>query len=381
MYVVCQRCSTQALRILEPPCVRHAKRTESAVEGKPIMNRWVAFFAHYTNSAQILDESSLPALKADTTSEPLSSLSSGVGEKLQRLHAGAFRRRALALAVSAAAALSGVVLRWFGLGRQSLYVDEIHTEFVSRLSPSNLVHYLIRTSAHPPLYFLLEHYWRGLFGNSEYALRALSALFGTISLPVFYLFAKKILRDSIAAALAMWLFAFSLTQLWYSQEARTYELTSFFALVGLYALILLLEKTSVILFAIIVLSVAASLYMHNMMLFYGLALNVLWLTYPCERAWTERLKEVFLADALIGILYLPWVPHLFAQAARSPEYFSWSHRPTIWTFFRTLTVIAGFFLDYLVAVAARVLPLSLQVLRIFVNVGAVLLSATLVISG
>jgi Dolichyl-phosphate-mannose-protein mannosyltransferase len=50
-----------------------------------------------------------------------------------------------------------------------------------------------------------------LFGNSEYALRALSAFFGTLSLPVFYFLAKKVLRDSMAVALAMWLFALVLS--------------------------------------------------------------------------------------------------------------------------------------------------------------------------
>ena len=69
------------------------------------------------------------------------------------------------------------------------------------VSPRNILRFL-STTDHPPLYFFLEHYCRVFFGNSEFALRLLSALFGTASLPVFYLLAKKILNDSMAVALA-----------------------------------------------------------------------------------------------------------------------------------------------------------------------------------
>ncbi len=251
--------------------------------------------------------------------------------------------------------------------------------FASGLSPRNIVRFA-QSSDHPPLYFLLQHYWGLLFGNSEYALRALSAFFGTLSLPVFYFLAKRVLKDSMAVALAMWLFAFSIMQVWYSREARTYELASFLALVGLYALVLFLERRSVALFAAIVLSVTASLYMHNMMVFYLLALNMIWLTYPSERTWMQRVREVLLADVLVGVLYLPWVPSLLTQVAVDvvQKHF-WAPRPTVWTLLRTLTVIAGFDAEYLSWLPGRLLPLS--PCRVCVVGGAGLLFAVLVAGG
>ena len=286
---------------------------------------------------------------------------------------------AIATGLTAAAILSAVVLRWFHLGGQSLWFDEAHTEFASGLSPAIIVRFC-QSSDHPPLYFLLLHFWRALFGNSEYALRALSALFGTLSLPAFYFLARKVLKDSIAVALAMWLFAFSVMQVWYSREARSYELASFLALVSLYALVLFLERRSVGLFATIVLSIAASLYTHNMMFFYLLALNVVWFTDPSDRAWTQRVKEVLLADALAGVLYLPWVPSLLTQAAVDvgQKHF-WALRPTISTLFQTLTVIAGFDAEYLSWLPGRLLPLS--PCRGCIVGGAGLLCAALVAGG
>jgi uncharacterized membrane protein len=207
--------------------------------------------------------------------------------------------------LTALAVLSALVLRWFHLGQVSLWWDEGFTFWASSLSPADVVRFA-RSDNQPPLYYLLQHYWGILFGNSEFALRGLSAFFGTLSLPVFYLLAKKVLKDSMAVALAMWLFAFSMKQVWYSREARAYEVASFFALVSLYGLVLFLEKRSAASFATIVLSIAASLYMHNMMFFYLLALNVIWLIYPAERALAQRMRELLLADILAGVLYLPW---------------------------------------------------------------------------
>src|SRR5215469_9972902 len=97
--------------------------------------------------------------------------------------------------------------------------------------------------------------------------------------------AKKVLKDSMAVALAMWLFAFSMAQIWYSREPRTYEMASFLAVLSLYALVLFLERLSTTLFLTIVLAAAASLYSHNVMLFYVFALNLVFLACPSERTW------------------------------------------------------------------------------------------------
>jgi mannosyltransferase len=288
---------------------------------------------------------------------------------------------AIAAGLTAAAALSAVVLRWFHLGKQSLWFDEGYTEFASSLSPTDIVRWARDSDFAPPLFLFLQHYWGALFGNSEYALRALSAFFGTLSLPVFYLLAKKVLKDNMAVALAMWLFAFSMMQVWYSQEARSYALLSFLALVGLYALVLFLERRSVALFASIVLSVAASLYTHNMMSFYLLALNVTWLIYPSERAWMQRVRELLLADTLAVVLYLPWVPTLLTQVGHFSQVSTWPPKPTVSHLWASLRVIAGFNLDYLQDLAVRFLPLSAHTAWVCVVGGVSLLCAALMAGG
>lgn len=267
------------------------------------------------------------------------------------------------------AVASAVVLRWFHLGQLSLWWDEGFTAWGSSLSPADVVRFA-RNDNQPPLYYLLLHYWEAVVGNSEYALRGFSAFFGTLSLPVFYLLAKKVLKDSVAVALAMWLFAFSVKQIWYSREGRAYELASFLALVGLYALVLFLERRSAGSFATIVVSATASLYVHNMMFFYLFALDVMWLIYPSERSWTQRLKELLLANILAALLYLPWALSLFAQVAAVSGNLWWVPRPSFWTLVGTLRDLGSFEMPYLFAVASRLSPLSATMTWVCV-VGAV----------
>jgi hypothetical protein len=320
-------------------------------------------------------------LKADTSSQERSSVSGIRPGEPPRPHHAIAAREAIATGFTALAVLSAVGLRWFHLAGLSLWYDEGFTAFGSGLSPAKIVRYA-QSSDFPPLYYLLQHYWGAVFGRSEYGLRALSAFVGTLSLPVFFLLAKKVLKDRMAVALAMWLFAFSIMQVWFSREARTYELASFVALVDLYAMVLFLERRSAATFATIVLASTASLYMHNMMLFYLLALNVAWFIYPSERAWAERARELLLVDVLAGLLYLPWVPSLLTQAnINLLQKGFWATRPTAWSLFQTLTTISGFYPDYLTAVAARFSPLSSGRAWVCVLAGVSLLCAVLVAGG
>lgn len=279
----------------------------------------------------------------------------------------------------AIAVLGGVVLRLYHLGRQSLWFDEGFTAWAVGLSSADIVRYAQNSDA-PPLYFLLLHYWQNLFGNSEAALRGMSALCGTLSIPIFYAFAKKVLKGAMAVTMAVWLFAFSLIQLWYSQEARFYELASLLALVGLYALVLFLEKRTVTSFVVIVVSIVCSLYTHNMMLFYLMALNVTWLIYPSERSWIERVKEVLLADVIAGFVYLPWLPTLLAQSAKVHKRF-WAPVPTVSTLLHTLTAFAGFYPSYLLTVGRRLLPLPAHAIWVCLLAAVGVLFTALVAGG
>ena len=298
----------------------------------------------------------------------------------ERQHARVALREIVSLAAIGIAILGGVAFRWLNLRKWSLWWDEGFTVWASGLSLDLIIPFA-RADNQAPLYYLLQHYWGMLFGNSEFAVRALSALFGTLALIVFYFLAKRVLKDGTAVALAFWLFAFSLRQVWYSREARGYAAASFFALVAVYALVLFLEKRSAWSFAVVVLSSALTLYLHNMMFFYLLALDIVWLIYPSERAWTRRIPDILFANVCMALLYLPWAVSLVAQVAAVAGNLYWVPRPTLWNVAATLGNTAGCEAAYLVQFARKILPLPEWLLISSLRFGVVVLCGALLAVG
>jgi Dolichyl-phosphate-mannose-protein mannosyltransferase len=297
-----------------------------------------------------------------------------------RLQDPAALREIVCLAVIGTAILGAIAFRWLDLQRWSLWWDEGFTVWASSLPISRIIPFA-KGDNQAPLYYLIQHYWDGLFGTSEFALRSLSALFGTLALPVFYLLGKKVLNSALAVAFAFWLFAFSMKQIWYSREARTYEAASFFALVALYALVVFLEKRSNWAFLLIVLSSSLTLYLHDMMLFYLLGLDVVWLIYPSERKWTRRLREMFLGNICIGMMFLPWVVSLLAQIRSVGGNLYWVPPPTFGSLVTTLRETVGFDVYHLSVFVKKVLPLSAPILKDGIKVGLVALCTVMLGGG
>jgi mannosyltransferase len=235
---------------------------------------------------------------------------------------------------------AAVFLRWSGIASQSLWMDEGYTLWISRFSPKDIWH-VLQFDTSTPLYYILIHYWTKCFGESDFSLRALSAVFGTVSFPLFYLLARKILADKIAVILAMFLYALSFFQIWYAQEARCYALLVFLCLVSIYCLLLFLEHRTTSALCGLVVSLTASLYTHNMALFYLPAIALMWLIYPAERAMRARVMDLSLVFAIVFLLYIPWVPTLRAQWQAVHAEF-WLPAPAARNLLESLCVFSGF---------------------------------------
>jgi 4-amino-4-deoxy-L-arabinose transferase-like glycosyltransferase len=213
------------------------------------------------------------------------------------------------------AGIAAIWLRCRDLSSQSLWLDEGYTLWISRFSPREIWQ-VLRMDTSAPLYYVLIHHWSYCFGTSEFWLRALSAVFGTLSIPLYFLLASKILADRVAEALAMAIFAVNFLQVWYSQESRCYALLVFLSLGTIYCLLVYLENRDLVRFLGVVLFLVASLYTHNIALFYMPGLAVLWLAYPAERKFLARVKDGLLVCSVVLLLYLPWLPTLRSQMQR-----------------------------------------------------------------
>jgi hypothetical protein len=146
------------------------------------------------------------------------------------------RRPVSATAILAVIFAAGAVLRFATLSTQSFWLDEAIAINSARLDLGGMLDSLARTEGNPPFYFLLLDGWMRVLGDSEAAVRSLSALFGTATILVGYEIGRRLATPRIGLVTAA-LVAFNPLLVWFSQEARPY------------ALLVLLSGLSFLLFA------------------------------------------------------------------------------------------------------------------------------------
>ena len=117
----------------------------------------------------------------------------------------------------------GALVRFATLASQDYWFDEYLSVGIIQLGPGEIIDRTIGNDTSPPLYFLIAAGWERVFGTGEVALRSLSALFGTATIPIAYA-AGVALGSRRAGLFAAALTASSPLMIWYSQEARPYAL-------------------------------------------------------------------------------------------------------------------------------------------------------------
>lgn len=139
---------------------------------------------------------------------------------------GATRHHSPAVRAVIALTVLGAVLRFATLDVQSLWGDEAATVLLVHRSFSSMLSHLSSNESAPPLYYVLAWLWTHVFGTGAVGFRSLSALAGTLTIPVVYACGAELSeRTGVwAAALA----AFSPAMYYYSQEARAYSLLTLF---------------------------------------------------------------------------------------------------------------------------------------------------------
>jgi len=115
-------------------------------------------------------------------------------------------------------------LRLYRIGHQSLWYDEAYTAMLMKLSLGHMLSTIPKTESTPYLYYLLAWVWTHIFGHGAADLRSFSALIGTAVVPVAYLATKRLIGSVRVALSVAALAAFNPLLIWYSQEARAYEL-------------------------------------------------------------------------------------------------------------------------------------------------------------
>ncbi len=138
--------------------------------------------------------------------------------------------------------LIGGGLRVFLLGQKGLWLDETFSMWLASHSVVDMLQWIVKIDQHPPLYYLLLHYWMALSGDTAGNVRLLSAVFGTGTIPIIYLIGKRMSGVVMGLAAAM-ILALSPFNIRFAQETRMYTLLTFNAAVAIYALVRLLTDS------------------------------------------------------------------------------------------------------------------------------------------
>lgn len=206
------------------------------------------------------------------------------------------------------ALLVGVTLRLYGLGDESLWMDEVFTLTVATESTLEyLLFGLPAVEPHPPLHTVIMWGWVRFMGVSEVALRLPSVAFGVATIPVLYSVGRT-LYGRAAAGIAVAFFAVAPFQIWYAQEARMYTLYVFLTVLSIWCLLRLLDDFTRRRAAAYVGVAALLAYTHVFALFVLLsqAVFLAWLSVRRE-GHVVTLRRFVGVYAAVGAAIAPWL--------------------------------------------------------------------------
>ena len=159
------------------------------------------------------------------------------------------------------------ILRFLWLGSASLWIDELFSVAWSQMSSAYLLGPGVRIETNPPGYYLLLHFWMQAFGESEFAVRALSALASIATVPVVYALGRTLFghRTALVAALLMTINPVAVA---YAREARSYSWMTLADAISLWAMVAVFRSRDTAVrqswawLGVFVVSIIASCWLH-----------------------------------------------------------------------------------------------------------------------
>lgn len=230
--------------------------------------------------------------------------------------------RWLPLALGVVVLLLAAGLRFHELGAQSLWNDEGNSVVQAGRSLAEIAEHAAR-DIHPPGYYWLLAGWKTLTGDTEFALRSLSALASVVSVALALALGRRLYGDwaGLAAALFVALNTFSI---YYAQEVRMYALLALLGAAGMWALAGLVFRRNARWAVALGLINAAGLYTQYayplLMAAQGLLVLIALVHHRRERSSALRLLGLYAGSLVLsGVLFLPLAPTAWAQVTNWPS--------------------------------------------------------------
>lgn len=206
--------------------------------------------------------------------------------------------------------LIAAALRFSTLGMQGYWYDESQTAWLVHAAPHTMLSAVLHHETTPPTYYLLTWVWAKLFSTSEFGLRALPALAGTLTVPATYFAAVGGTRSRRIGLVAAALVATSPLLVWYSQEARDYALLVLCTVMSLGFLARAIERPRTAFLVGWAFFSAAALLVHYFAAFF-VALEAIWLLWAARRRF---FKQALIACGCVAVVEAALVPFAIQQS-------------------------------------------------------------------
>jgi len=198
--------------------------------------------------------------------------------------------------------LLGITLRFYDLGAESYWIDEMFTVIEGHQSIFQLL--ASGRLDQPPAFYLPFHLWVQLFGYTEIGTRSFSALAGIGSIVLIYMVGRELFGKEVGL-LGAFFMAITEFQIHFSQLARFYSFFEFMTLLSFLFFIRAFRSKKVIYFLLYGLASIIMVYSHTFGLFILVAQNLFFLTQEIKNR--NAMVIWLICQVLIALTLLPYL--------------------------------------------------------------------------
>ena len=196
-------------------------------------------------------------------------------------------------------------LRVWHLADPSFWWDEAYSTMVASGGLGSIVSTLAREDFHPPLHYVVLHFWMKLAGKSEFSLRFVSVAAGVLTVAASWIAAKRLLMPS-AAPIAAIIFTLSPYLWYYSQEARMFALVPLFGVLALYFCARAVEEKARWVWIAYLTTIALGLWDFYYAIFLPFVCGFWIVIQPARRR--TAFPPWAISTLIAFVLYAPWIP-------------------------------------------------------------------------
>jgi 4-amino-4-deoxy-L-arabinose transferase-like glycosyltransferase len=224
-------------------------------------------------------------------------------------------------------------LAWPTMVGASAYFDEGYSAYLARFNPFSTAFYTA-FDVHPPLYYVVLHFWQSLVGTDVAASRLLSVVFAWVVVVFAYLIVRRWFNRR-SALLAIFLIVLSPLFIRYGTAMRMYTMALAIAFAATYVLLRATTEKSGRWWKIYTALVAIGMWTNYFTAFVWVT-HALWI-YLYHRHDAQLFKKARRAFIWALIFYVPWLPVLLVRVAVVQAYGFWIPPLSIETFASTIT--------------------------------------------